>query len=326
MKIYAYAVREDEVPFIKKIEADYDVEVIIDHNQPSIDQVSNLKGCSGVTILGQTEINKELLDLWNEQGIKYISTRTIGSNHIDVNYAKKLGMSVCHASYPPEGVAEFSLMLMLLCLRNFKPSLWRSQVNDYSLNGLQGRELHSLTVGVMGTGRIGKTLIRMLHGFGCKILAYDVYQSDEVKEMAEYVDLDRLYKESDIISLHLPLLDNTYHIINDYSINKMKSGMIIINCARGELCDSQALIRGIESGKLGGLGLDVIEGEEGIIHVNHRDSILSNRDMAYLHQFPNVILTQHFAFYTDIAVESMAECGIIGILEMAKKGSYPTQL
>ena len=143
----------------------------------------------------------------------------------------------------------------------------------------KGKELHDLTVGVMGTGNIGRTFVQLLSGFGCRILAYDLHENEDVKKYATYVDKDTLLKESDAISLHLPLFKSTYHLINKETIQKMKDNVILINCSRGELIDTEDIIEAIESKKIGALGLDVIEGEEGITHIDHRSDILSNKNM-----------------------------------------------
>lgn len=260
------------------------------------------------------------MDVWKKLGVECLSTRTIGFNHIDVAYAKSIGIHVCNASYEPDGVSDFTIMMMLMCLRNYKQALWRGQVNDFALKGLMGRELKHMTVGVIGTGKIGAQVIRSLSGFGCRILAVDPYEKEEVKKYATYVDRETVYREADIITLHLPLTPENYHMLDRETIAKMKDGVILINCARGELVDIDALVEGIESEKIGALGLDTVEGEEGIIHEDHRIDILKNRNWFYLHQFRNVIFTPHMAFYTDTAVRSMVDCGIRGIVQM-KEGT-----
>ena len=326
MRICAYEVREDERISFASIAQQTGAKVSLNAEVPSVETATLAQGCEGVTILGQGDINAALLDIWADMGVKYLSTRTIGFNHIDIAHAAEKGIKVCNANYPPSGVADFTLMLMLMCLRNYKQALWRGQVNDFSLMGLEGRELGDLTVGVIGTGRIGQAVMQRLRGFGCKILAYDPYPNEKVKEYAEYVDMDTLYARSDVITLHMPLIDSTYHLVNKESLAKMKDGVVIINCARGELADVDALIKGIERGKIGALGLDVVEFEEGITHVDHRIDILSNRHMAYLRQFRNVVMTQHMAFYTDTAVHSMVRCGVQGLVEMQQTGTCPTEL
>ena len=326
MKICAYEVREDEKKDFARMAGKLQVEIELHDEIPGPDTAALAEGCEGVTMLGMGKIDKELLDMWKSMGVQCISTRTIGYNHIDTDYAKEIGMQVCNAAYPPSGVAEFTLMLMLMCLRNYKQSLWRGQVNDFALQGLQGKEIGSMTVGVIGTGKIGAQVIKYLTGFGCRILAYDMYPNVALKDVVEYVELDELFAKADMITLHTPLLDSTYHLVNAETIAKMKDGVVLINCARGELMDTTALIEGIESGKIGALGLDVVEGERGIAHEDHRIDILSNQQMAYLRQFRNVTMTPHMAFYTDVAVSHMVECGVAGLVEMLRNGDYFTKI
>ena len=326
MKIYVYSVRDDEKAYLERYMCRDDVEITLSPKEPTLENASSLAGFDGVSILGQTKIDQPLLDEWKRQGIRYLSTRTIGYNHIDVAYARSIGMRVCNANYAPNGVADFTVMMMLLVLRHYKPSLWRGQVYDFSLEGLQGREMRSLTVGIIGTGRIGTAVIQNLSGFGCKMLAHDIRENEAVKKWAAYVDLKTLYQESDIITLHMPLLESTYHLIDREAIHQMKDGVILVNCARGELMNLDDLIDELESGKIGGLGLDTVESEEGLIHLDLRTKILNNRRIAYIRQFPNVVMTQHMAFYTREAVESMVRCGIEGILDMAKNQRGQTEI
>ena len=326
MKIYAFEVRNDEIASLVYCSEQYNIELKISQEVPTINNAKDVLGYDGVTILGQGKINRELLSLYHDYGVKYLTTRTIGYDHIDLQAAKEFGIQVCNASYPPNGVADFTVMMILMCLRNFKEGFWRGYVNDFSLKGLQGKDLNSCIVGVLGTGKIGKQVIKNLSGFGCKILAYDLYENEEVKQYATYTTLEEIYQKADIITLHMPLLPETKHIINHESIAKMKDGIIIINCARGELACIEALVEGIESQKIGALGIDTLEGEQGIIHQDRRSDIISNRNWFYLHQFRNVIMTQHMAFYTVQAVESMVLCGIEGIVEMSKGQKYKTQI
>lgn len=326
MKIYMYEVRPDERAAAEAVAAGLGVEAVFSECVPSMENADSLAGFDGVSILGQGVIDRALLEKYAALGVKYLSTRTVGYNHIDLAAAKELGISVCNASYPPNGVADFTVMLILMCVRQYKQAMWRGQVNDFSLEGLQGRDMSELTIGVMGTGKIGLQVLKNLSGFGCRLLAYNRRESDEVKKYAQFVDLETLFKECDVISLHMPLTDSTYHIINAETIAKMKDGVIIVNAARGELTDIDALVDGIESLKIGALGMDTVEGEEGIIHSDHRTDILSNRNWFYLHQFRNVIMTQHMAFYTREAVENMVLCGIEGIVSMKNTGEYRTKL
>jgi D-lactate dehydrogenase len=326
MKIAVYEVRPDETSALKIQESKLGVELFLTDKVPSLDCSELANGCEGVSILGQGNIDSELLDCWYNMGVRYISTRTIGYNHIDINYAKKLGIRVCNAAYAPNGVADFTVMMMLMCLRHYKQAMWRGQVNDFALGGLQGREMKDMTVGIIGTGRIGAQVVRNLSGFGCKIICFDHHENPSVSQFARYVGYDELLSQSDIISLHVPLTCSNRHMINCESISKMRDGVILINCSRGELMDIEALVDGIESEKIGALGMDTAEGEEGIIHEDHRIDILPNRNWFYLHQFRNVVMTPHMAFYTDAAVESMVQCGIYGIYQMASGENCETEI
>lgn len=313
MKIIAFEVREDEMADFEKMNqlAEFDITYCKDFLTK--DNLNLIQGYDGITFLGDSVVDHEILDGINQAGIKVIATRTIGYDHIDLKYAKELGIQVCNSSYGPEGVADYTVMLMLILLRHYKKALWLGQVNDYSLRGLEGREMKDLTIGIIGTGRIGLAVLKNLSGFNSRLLAYDVYQNEEVNKYGKYVELDELLQQCDIISLHIPYLESTKHLINRETIAKMKDGVIIINCARGQLCDTEALIEGIENKKIGALGLDVVEGEEGIYHLDKRTDIIKNKNMAYLRQFPNVVMTQHLAFYTEAAVSSMVQLSIKGL-------------
>lgn len=239
-----------------------------------------------------------------------ISTRTIGYDHVDIEAAKEFGIHVSNVSYSPECVADYTVMLMLMSLRRMKRIMQRGEINDFSLPGIQGRELPNLTVGVLGTGRIGQAVIRDLSGFGCKIYAYDKYENENVKGYAEYTDLDTIYKECDLITLHMPLAEDNFHLIGKEAFGKMKDGVVIVNTARGGLIDTKALIEAIESGKAGAAGLDVIEDEFGMYYYDRKSDVLSKRDLYILRGFPNVIVTPHMAFYTDQAVSDMVKHSI----------------
>ena len=307
MKIAAFEVRDDEMEIFQRCQIQYQCKIDCSSDVLTPEIAENLHGYDAVTTLGRSNMDAKLLDTLLSVGINSYATRTVGMNHIDVDYAKQIGIQVVNVNYPPTGVADYTIMLILMAIRHFKQAMWRTHVNDYSLKGLIGREINQMVIGVAGTGNIGSQVIKNLSGFGCKILAYDKYENQSIKDMVDYVSFDELLEQSDVITLHMPLLDDTYHMIDSSSIQKMKDQVVLINCARGELMDPDALIRGIENQKIGALGLDVFEGEVGIYHEDKRSDIICNPKMAYLRQFPNVIMTQHMAFYTDVAVENMVE-------------------
>ena len=329
MKIKVFELRDDERAAYDRVvgELPAGCEVAWSADTLTSATLDMLDGAEGVVIVNKSPLDADMLRELHDRGVRYVATRSIGFNHIDIDAAKELGIHVCNTTYPPYGVAEFAVMLMLMALRNYKPAMWRQQVNDYSLAGLRGRELRTLTVGVMGTGRIGRAVIDYLRGFGCKILAYDPFPSEELAARSDvtYVGLDELYAQSDLVTVHVPLMESTRGIIDREAIAKMRDGVVLVNVSRGELMDVDALVEGIESEKIGALAMDVFPEEDGIYHVSRTQDILANRNMAYLRQFPNVILTQHIAFYTDIDVDSMVEQGIRGVVAM-KAGECATEL
>lgn len=321
IQITAYEVRDDEKKLIEKFEKELAVKILSTKRALSESTFHLAEGSVAITTLGQSHMDALMLEKLQAINIKCIATRTIGYNHIDVKAAGKFGIKVCNATYDPNGVADYSVMLILMLLRKYKQAMFRANVNDYSLEGLQGREMKDLTIGIVGTGNIGSRVIENLSGFGCRILAYNKSINSEAAKKATYVSLNELYEKSDIISFHLPLTDSTYKMVNCSTLAQMKNGVMLINTARGELMNFGDIIEGIESHKIGALGLDVFENEHGIYHHDRRNDIISNKDMAYIRQFPNVIMTQHIAFYTDTAVESMVSSALIGIMEVLITGS-----
>ena len=312
MRVTVYNCREfDEKDYFVQYGDKLGLELVYCPDAPDMENAILAKGSQCIDII-TSKMSAELLEKFKEYGVEYITTRTIGYDHIDLKAAGELELKVANAPYGPNGVADYAVMLMLMTIRKAKRILERTNIQDYTLKGIQGRELKDLTIGIIGTGRIGRTVIKNLSGFGCKMIAYDLYQNEEVKNMITYVDLDTLFKEADIITLHTPLTDESYHIIGKDSIEKMKDRVVIINTARGPLIDTEALISGIESGKIGGAGLDVVEDEFGLYYYDHKSDILSNRDLAILRGFPNVTVTHHMAFYTDNCVETVVRDSLEG--------------
>lgn len=326
MKFAVYGIWDAERAMLEEMSKKLGFDYVVTTESISLDNLEYCDGCDGVSSLGKVQANAALLSALAQKGIRYFSTRTIGYNHIDLTAAKANGIKVCNSSYPPDSVAEFTIMLILLCLRKYKQTLWRQQVNDYSLDGMKGEVLGKMTVGVFGGGRIGYKVMQILHGFGCRILCCSDDRREDVAALAEYVDAETLYKESDIITYHTPYLPSTKHILNENSLAKMKDGVVLINTARGELFDIKALIKGIEEKKIGALAMDVFEGEDGIYHENRIADILRNRDMAYLRQFPNVILTPHMAFYTQLSMESMMQISMESLFDFITSDTAKTEI
>ena len=313
MKVTVYNCREfDEKSLFLKYGKELGIELVLCPDAPDEENASLAKGSECIDII-TSKMPRELLKVFASYGVKYVVTRTIGYDHIDVEAAKELGMTVANAPYGPNGVADYAVMLILMTIRKMKSIVNRTRVQDYTLKGLMGRELKDLTVGVIGTGRIGRTVLQNLSGFGCKLIAYDVYENEKVKNSGvTYVTLDEMWKQADVITLHAPLTEDNHHMINKEAIAKMKDGVMIVNTARGGLIDSEALISGIESGKIGGAGLDVVENEFGLYYYDHKEDILSNRELSVLRGFPNVTVSHHMAFYTDDCVETVVRDSLLG--------------
>jgi len=283
------------------------------------DNVAACLGYDAVLVLGRSVCDGPMVRALDTLGVRALVTRTVGMDHIDLVTAEAVGIAVSNVGYSPDGVADFALMLMLVALRKYKPAVYRQNVNDYSLDGLMGRTFSSMTVGVVGTGRIGSAVVRRLAGFGPTILACSNHEAPEVTGIACYVSLDELLARADLITLHVPSLPSTYHLVNERTLAMMHDGVILVNTARGDLMDTDALVGGMESGKIGALAMDVFEGEQGVYHESHVNDVLSNRDMAYLRQFPNSVLTQHMAFYTRQSVDEMVVGSIARAIDLVRR-------
>lgn len=323
MKIISFETKDFELSDFAKADT-YGLDVTLNTENLCAENVSLVHGFEGITTLGFSDLRAPMIEELARRGIKYIATRTVGFNHIDLTAAKNCGIRVSSSRYEPYNVADFTVMLMLMLLRKAKISVCRALVNDFSLDGMCGKEMRNLTVGIIGAGKIGRTVIGNLSGFGCKILYYDPYVPKGSIAGAQDADLDTIYKTCDIISLHMPLTKDNVHMINDDVFAKMKRGALLINTARGGLVDTQALTKALESGHLGGAGLDTIESEEGAVHIDLRAHIVNKRDLFYLKQFPNVIFTSHYAFFTEEATSAMVQCALksLSLFESGKENPY----
>ena len=312
MKMIVYSCGAVEEPLFQRFAEPYDVHLTFCAEKPVLDNAALAEGMDVVNILSATYITPEILDVYKRCGVRMVVSRTIGVEHVDVAYANSIGIAVGNATYSPASVADYAIMMMLMVLRHIKPMLLRYAGQDYTARGYLGRELPNMTVGIVGMGRIGTTTARHLRGFGCRILGYNRTQRHDLDGVAEMVDLDTLYAESDIVSLHLAATEQTYHFIDAAAIEKMKDGAVLINTARGPLVDSGALIDALERGKLSGAGLDVFDGDRLIYYRDFKNELLCQREMAVLNAMPNVLMLPHMAYYTDQAVEDMVRNSVDG--------------
>ena len=313
-----YGCEQDEAVLFRQMAPRFDIAPTITDAAVSEVNIELALGNQCISIGHKTQIPNSVLLALGRAGVKYISTRSIGYNHIDVQCAESVGISVENIVYSPDSVADYTLMLMLMAARNAKSIISRAETQDFRLNDARGKELRDMTVGVIGTGRIGAAVIDRLRGFGCHILAYDHCP----KTAADYVPLEDLLRRSDIITLHTPLNTNTYHLIDCHRIAHMKRGALIVNTGRGSLLDTEALIPALESGKLGGAALDVLEGEEGIFYFDHREKPIESSLLLRLQELPNVLITPHSAYYTEHALSDIVRNTMINCLEFERKKQH----
>ncbi|SMF01604.1 D-lactate dehydrogenase [Alteromonadaceae bacterium Bs31] len=254
-------------------------------------------------------IDTQVAETLKSNGVKFIAMRCAGFNNVDLEACAKNELPVARVpEYSPNAVAEHAAALILDLNRNIHRAFSRIRENDYSLSGLMGFDLFGKTVSVVGGGRIGQSLIRIMKGFGCRVLCYDPMPSEELKETGvELVALEQVWSDSDIISLHCPLLRSTYHIINSNSLSQMKKGVMLINTSRGGLIDTPAIITALKTGKVGYLGLDVYEEEAELFFEDYSDEVLLDDVFARLTTFKNVVITGHQAFFTHEALQAIAQ-------------------
>jgi D-lactate dehydrogenase len=261
-----------------------------------------------------------VLEKLSAGGTRFLGTRSAGFNQIDSGAAAELGITLAHVpAYSPNAVAEFTIGLILTLGRHIHEGHNRVRRADFNLEGLCGFELRDRTVGVCGTGRIGTAVVRLLSGFGCKILAYDDEPNEEVTLLASYVDTrEELFRYSDILTLHIPLMPSTYHLIDEAAISIMKEGVFLINTSRGALIDTPAVVEALKSRKIGFLAIDVYEEEASLFFEDRSSDIINDDTFARLLTFPNVIVTGHQAFLTDHALRNIAETTVQSLMEFKR--------
>jgi D-specific alpha-keto acid dehydrogenase len=313
MGITIYGCGEDEAALFRAIAPRFGVVPTITEEAVSEGNIGLALANRCISIGHKAQVTNATLLALSEAGVTYISTRSVGYNHIDVNYAESVGISVETVAYSPDSVADYTLMLMLMAVRHAKAVVRRTDVHDYRLNHVRGRELRDLTIGVIGTGRIGGAVIDRLRGFGCRTLAYDTRPATP----ADYVTLDALLEHSDIVTLHTPLTAETHHLLDRDRIERMKPGAVIVNTGRGALLDTEALVSALESGRLGGAALDVLEGEEGIFYADCSGRPIESQLLLRLHKLPNVLISPHTAYYTDHALSDTVEQSLTNCLSFA---------
>jgi D-specific alpha-keto acid dehydrogenase len=316
--ITVYGCGPDEAALFREKAFRFGVTTTITAAAVSAANIDLASGNRCISVGHKSRVANSVLLALGRAGVKYISTRSIGCNHIDVEYAASVGITVENVAYSPDSVADYTLMLMLMAVRNAKTTVRRADHHDYRLNEVRGKELRDLTVGVVGTGRIGTAVMERLRGFGGRTLSHD----PRALTSAVHIPLDDLLRLSDIVTLHAPLTTDTYHLLDRRRIGRMKLGAFVINTGRGPLIDTEALVSALAGGRLGGAALDVIEGEEGVFYTDCRNKHIESKALLRLQEMPNVLITPHTAYYTEHALIDTVENSIANCLTFERRNQH----
>ena len=302
MKIAFYGTKPYDKIWFEPMGKEYGFDIHFIEAACNQETVFMAKGYDAICVFVNDYVNAEMIDALYEMNVRAILLRSAGFNNVDVRAAEEKIVVLRVPSYSPEAVAEFSMAMLLTVARQTHKAYNRTRDFNMSLNGLMGMDLHEKTAGVIGTGKIGQALIRILNGFQMEVICYDPFPVQGLE--AEYVPLEELFKRSDVISLHCPLNSETRHIVNESSIAAMKRGVYLVNTSRGSLIDTDALIGGMLEGRFGGVGLD--EEEEGVFNEDRSGDIIADDNLARLMTFPNVLITSHMGFFTREAMQAIA--------------------
>ncbi|MCX4482351.1 D-isomer specific 2-hydroxyacid dehydrogenase family protein [Streptomyces anulatus] len=319
--ITAFGCGRDEAARFRELAPRFGVTPTITKFAVSEDNVHLASGNRCISVGHKTRIMPATIRALSRAGVSYISTRSIGYDHIDVDYADRVGISVGNVSYSSDGVADYTVMMLLMAVRHAKSTVRRADVHDYRLHDVRGKALRDLTVGVVGTGRIGTAVMERLRAFGCRILAHR-NRAGESGESGDEVSLDELLRSSDVVTLHAPLNSETHHLLDRERIQRMKPGAFVVNTGRGALIDTVALVEALEDGRLGGVALDVVEGEEGVFYADRRNAPIDSKPLLRLQEMPNAFISPHTAYYTDRALSDTVENSITNCLEFESRNQH----
>lgn len=327
IKIAFFDTKDYDKGLFDKYNKNYNYDITYFESKLNAETAPLAKGFDVVCIFVNDKADKATLDLLNEYGVKVLALRCAGFNNVDLDNLGNIRV-VRVPQYSPYAVAEHATALLLNINRKIYKSYQRVKKYNFSLDGLLGFDLHGKTVGVIGTGKIGKVFIQIMNGFGTNVIAYDLFKDEKAAEELgfKYVSFDELCKQSDIISLHCPLTPETKNIINKNSLSEMKNGVIIINCSRGELINTDDLIDDLSTGKIGGVGLDVYDNEEDFFLKDMSGSYKRDKNLSLLISMPNVLITSHQAFFTSEALNKIASDTCQNIKDIFETGKCVNEL
>lgn len=328
MKIAFFDAKPYDKPSFEKYGQENGVKFKYFETKLNEDTVDLAKGFDGVCAFVNDTVNDAVVDRLYEMGVTVLALRCAGFNNVDMKHAFGKLHVLRVPAYSPYAVAEHTMALLLTSIRRIHKAYIRSRDYNFSLANLTGFDLHGKTVGVIGTGRIGRVFIDICRGFGMKVLAYDKFKAEGLDngDTIKYVELDELFRNSDIISLHCPLTEETNHLIDETALEKCKKGVVILNTSRGGLVDAEALLNGIKSRKVGAACLDVYEEESDIFFEDNSGHIMEDDTLARLISMPNVIVTSHQAFLTEEALENIAETTVNNLVTFFETKQCPNEL
>lgn len=326
MKIIFFSAQPYDKEFFRRYNADYGFELVFHESQLNETTAGMIDHADAVCVFVNDKVNAETCSILSAKGVKIIALRCAGFNNVDLEAAKNLGIRVCRVpAYSPEAVAEHALALIMTLNRKTHKAYNRVREQNFSLNGLLGFNLHGRTIGVIGTGNIGKAFCRIMLGMGCKVMAFDLVANKDLEAIGvTYHPLMEVLK-ADIVSLHCPLNNQTRHLINSDTIAMMQKGAMLINTSRGGLIDTRAAIEGLKSGQIGYLAIDVYEQEEHLFFRDLSTKVIQDDDIQRLMSFPNVLITAHQAFFTDEALSQIATTTLNSVQLLLKNGNLMNQ-
>ncbi|RYL91663.1 D-2-hydroxyacid dehydrogenase [Sporolactobacillus sp. THM19-2] len=328
MKILMLTVRDDEIPAIREWEKQNGVQVDVSGEELTADTVSLVKGYDGVVIQQRTPITDDaVFAALKHYGIRQLSSRTAGYDMIDTKKASEYGLIVTNVpAYSPNSVAELAVTQAMRLIRNLPLFEERARQQDFRWSGLMAREIRTLTVGIIGAGRIGGTAARLFKGLGATVIASDIVEREDLKDILVYVSKEELLRQADIVTLHVPLMDTTVGLIGADDLALMKPDAFIINASRGPVLDTDALIRALQEKKIAGAALDTLQGEEKFFNRDLRGKDIPSDALKTLRTMPNVLITPHIGFYTNMAVKNMVEIALNDALSILKTGKGEHQV
>jgi D-lactate dehydrogenase len=328
MKVAVFSAKSYDRQFLEAANLSHGHELVF--LEPRLTEItaSLAAGCRAICVFINDKLDADTVKAIADQGVQLIALRSAGFNHVDLKATQALGLTVVRVpAYSPYAVAEHTVALILALNRKIYRAYNRVQDNNFSLEGLLGFDLHGSTVGIIGTGKIGQCFAQIMQGFGARLLAYDIQPNPQCESLGvEYVALSALFSASDIVSLHCPLTPQTHHLVNAESLSLCKEGMMLINTSRGGLLDTLAVIEGIKSGKIGYLGIDVYEQEEGLFFEDLSNTIIQDDTFQLLQSFPNVLITAHQAFFTRNALTNIADTTLANITNFEQGKDCPNQV